>query len=160
MLLAWKSGTETQSWSYNDGGRKEAGYKGETGDCVVRSIAIALQLPYQEVYDELMARSAAYGRTRRSHAAKQILIKGASPRNGVYGEVYKPYLKEKGWLWQPTMFVGQGCKVHLRSDELPRGRLILRLSRHVTTVIDGVIHDIYDPSRLGTRCVYGYFQKE
>jgi hypothetical protein len=27
------------------------------------------------------------------------------------------------------------------------------------TVIDGVIHDLYDPSRDGTRCVYGYYQK-
>jgi hypothetical protein len=27
-------------------------------------------------------------------------------------------------------------------------------------VIDGVIHDTYDPSRDGKRCVYGYFTKE
>ena len=38
-------------WIYNDGGRKLAGYKGETGDCVVRSIAIISNLPYQELYD-------------------------------------------------------------------------------------------------------------
>jgi len=33
------------------------------------------------------------------------------------------------------------------------------LSRHLTTVIDGVIYDTYDPSREGTRCVYGYYSK-
>ena len=27
-------------------------------------------------------------------------------------------------------------------------------------VIDGVIHDNHNPSRGGTRCVYGYYQKE
>jgi hypothetical protein len=26
-------------------------------------------------------------------------------------------------------------------------------------VIDGVIHDTFDPSRGGTRCVYGYWIK-
>jgi len=31
---------------YNDGGRKAAGFKGDTGDCVARSIAIASGLHY------------------------------------------------------------------------------------------------------------------
>ena len=35
----------------NDGGRAEAGYKGKAGDCVVRSIAIVTNLPYQKVYE-------------------------------------------------------------------------------------------------------------
>lgn len=38
-------------WQFNDGGRAAAGYKGSTGDCVVRSIAIATGRPYQEIYD-------------------------------------------------------------------------------------------------------------
>lgn len=57
------------------------------------------------------------------------------------------------------MFVGQGCNVHLRADELSPGRLIVSVSKHITIVIDGVIHDTYDPSRDGTRCVYGYFRQ-
>ena len=40
-------------FQYNDGGRKEAGYKGDTGDCVVRSIAIASNQPYLIVYYKL-----------------------------------------------------------------------------------------------------------
>ena len=40
-------------YKYNDGGRKDTGYKGNAGDCVVRAIAIALELPYRQVYDEL-----------------------------------------------------------------------------------------------------------
>jgi len=32
----------------NDGGRAAAGYKGKAGDCVVRSIAIVTNLPYQK----------------------------------------------------------------------------------------------------------------
>ena len=31
----------------------------------------------------------------------------------------------------------------------------IRLSKHITAVVNGVIHDTYDPSRGGSRCVYG-----
>ena len=47
------------------------------------------------------------------------------------------------------MKVGQGCKVHLREDELPSGRIIVSVSKHLTAVIDGGCHDTYDPSRDG-----------
>ena len=57
------------------------------------------------------------------------------------------------------MKIGSGCTVHLRADELPTGRLIVSVSRHVVAVIDGVIHDTHDPSRDGTRCVYGYWKQ-
>jgi hypothetical protein len=71
--------------------------------------------------------------------------------------VYDRYLVDHGWTWTPTMKIGQGCTVHLRAEELPSGRLIVRVSRHMCAVIDGVIHDTHDPSREGTRCVYGYW---
>jgi len=40
-------------WTMNDGGRKAAGFRGETNDCVTRAIAIAGRLDYREVYDGL-----------------------------------------------------------------------------------------------------------
>lgn len=40
-------------WTYNDGGRKTAGYKGDAGDCAARACAIATGAPYQEVYDRI-----------------------------------------------------------------------------------------------------------
>lgn len=57
------------------------------------------------------------------------------------------------------MKVGTGCRVHLRDGELPEGRLIVRVSGHLVAVINSVIHDTHDPSREGTRCVYGYFRE-
>jgi hypothetical protein len=128
-------------WIENDGGRKAAGFEGKTGDCVTRAIAIATGLPYQEVYDTLFK------------------LTGSSPRNGVWRKDYQTYLETLGWKWVPTMKIGQGCKVHLRADELPSGALIARLSRHLCAVKDGVVHDTHDPSRGGRRCVYGYFYK-
>jgi hypothetical protein len=44
------------------------------------------------------------------------------------------------------MQIGSGCTVHLRADELPSGRLVVSVSKHLTAVIDGVIHDAHDPS--------------
>jgi len=38
-------------------------------------------------------------------------------------------------------------------------RLILSLSKHLAAMVDGVVHDTHDPSRGGTRCVYGYWSE-
>lgn len=150
------------TWEHNDGGRKAAGFKGSTGDCVTRAIAIATGLPYREVYDELFERNRGFMNTSRTRRARKLRArgKGATPRSGVYKEAYKPYLEDTlGWAWTPTMQFGQGCKVHLTADELPSGTIIARCSKHLVAVIDGVAMDTNDPTRNGTRCVYGYWSK-
>ena len=134
---------------YDDGGRADAGYKGEAGDCACRAVAIVLERPYADVYAEL---NEAAKRERPSMRRKR-----SSAREGVHTRTMRRYLEELGWTWVPTMEIGSGCRVHLRADELPGGRIIARVSKHYTAVIDGVIHDTHDPSRDGTRCVYGYF---
>jgi hypothetical protein len=133
----------------NDGGRAAAGYRGQAGDCVARSIAIAARLPYQTVYDALNA------------AAKDEKLRGrpSSARNGVARPVIRRFMKDLGWEWTPTMAIGSGTTVHLIADELPSGRLVVSCSKHLTAMIDGVIHDTHDPSRGGTRCVYGYWKE-
>lgn len=132
------------TFKWDDGGRAAAGFKGEApGDCVVRSIAIATQKPYREVYDAINAL-----------AGKPVA------RSGVPKRVYKPYLEDViGAYWQPCMGIGTGCTVNLTAHDLPKqGRYVLRLSRHFAAWIDGAVYDIADPSRDGTRCVYGYWE--
>lgn len=143
--------TRAPEWVLNDGGRTEAGYQGKTGDCVVRAIAIAAQLPYEEVYQAI-----------NEHASSERPRKGrqrSSSRTGVKRRTYERYLRALGFVWTPTMAIGQGCKVHLRPDELPSGRLVVAVSKHLCAVIDGVVHDTHDPRRGGTRCVYGYYRQ-
>jgi len=142
----------------DDGGRVAAGFEGKTGDCVTRAIAIATGRDYREVYDALFEGQRKFGEGR-SRAAK-VARKNPSPRTGVFRKVYQKYLEDIGWEWVPTMKVGEGCTTHLRADELPSGRIIARVSKHLCAVIDGVIHDTHDPSRNGSRCVYGYFIKK
>lgn len=145
----------------DDGGRALAGYKGDAGDCVTRAIAIASGKPYQEVYDALNETA----QTERTGKRKRGI---SSSRAGVYRTTYQKYLESIGAKWTPTMKIGSGCKVHLRDGELPMGRLVVSVSKHMVAVIDGVIHDTHDPQRHGiiiengvtrplSRCVYGYY---
>ena len=139
---------------HNDGGRAEAGFKGTARDCVCRAIAIATNTPYKGVYRELESLGLDDAKRRGKKGRK------CHPRTGVGRRIYEPYLLSRGWSWTPTMGIGTGCRVHLRKDELPSGTIIVRLSRHLATVIDGELHDTYDSSRDGSRCVYGYFSKQ
>jgi hypothetical protein len=156
--------TDINNFKYNDGGRELAGYKGEAGDCVTRAIAIATGKPYQEVYDDLAQWAEDYSLTRNDRVAKRIRRKGTSPRNGVNKQVYRAYLQSLGWEWVTCNEIGQSKKVHLDASELPKGRIICKCSRHLTTMIDGVINDTYNPQRKhrgypNERMVYGYFKK-
>jgi hypothetical protein len=138
------------TWTYDDGGRADAGFRGRTGDCVTRAIAIATGRAYRDVYDDLFALGRAY------REAQGLAGGRASPRRGVAKDVSRDYLTALGWQWTATMRFGSGTRVHLRASELPpASRLIVKASRHLTAVIDGVIRDTFDPSRGGTRAVYG-----
>jgi len=137
-------------FKFDDGGRSAAGYRGQTGDCVTRAIAIATGKPYQKVYDDINALIRSKRQTKR--------IRGASARTGTPKGIEREYLAALGWKWTPTMAIGSGCKVHLKPGEIPMtGKLIVNVSRHMLAVLDGVIHDTYDDQRDGTRCVYGYW---
>ena len=140
-------------FKFNDGGRKAAGFKGETGDCVCRAIAIATEKPYREIYD-LINEFSKKERTGKRKTGK------SNARTGVYPKTTRKVMEYLGWKWVPTMTIGSGCKVHLRSDELPTGRIVCKVSNHCVAVIDGVLNDTYDCSRCGKRCVYGYYIKD
>ena len=138
-------------WVKDDGGRAAAGFRGDTGDCVVRAIAIAARLDYRSVYDAFHD---------QMRANPHLVARGkTSPRDGVPNPLIKWMLNhELGWAWTATMGIGTGCTVHLAQGEVPMtGRLIARVSKHLVAIIDGVQLDTFDQAREGTRCVYGYW---
>lgn len=145
-------------YEYNDGGRSEH-FKGNAGDCVVRAIAIASGLPYMKVYLDLKHNNSLYAESHRDRVAKRIQKKGTSARDGSNKKVYRDYILSLGFEWIPTMQIGSGCYVHLNEGELPMGTIIARVSRHLVAVVGGVMQDTHDPSRGGSRCVYGYYKK-
>jgi hypothetical protein len=172
---------EAEGFTFDDGGREAAGFRGRAGDCVARSVAIASGRPYAEVYAALAAG------TGSQRAGKRVK-RSASARDGVNtGRKWvRDYMAGLGFRWVPTMRIGSGCTVHLVAEELPAGRLVVAVSKHYTAVIDGVIHDTDDPRRdmhctepyrepmpagywtwdsktmhhVARRCVYGYWIAE
>ena len=144
-----------------DGGRMATNRfkRRHTGDCVTRAITLAEGIDYMLVYRELSRRMKAWGRS--------------SAGNGVYDAIWRPMLAEAGYLpctpvkvtpeesrrFMHTSFVG-ARGVPLVSAELPAtGTVVVRVRRrknsgrrsthshHLFTVIDGVIHDSWNPAR-------------
>lgn len=122
----------------HDGGRKDAGFKGATGDCVTRAIAIATGSPYRRIYKEL-------------GDLYSIMTGGLerSPRNGVAMPVTHRYLIDRGWeLWHTP-------NAYFTSQLIPmEGTVIAVLPRHKACVIDGVVFDGWD-SRKSNRTKSG-----
>lgn len=135
-------------WEHDDGGYVASGLK---HNCVCVAIAIAGQLDYRRVYNTVTAEA----------SQSKLVRHRVRPEKGVYKPARDRSIARllPDWVWTPTMFIGSGCKVHLLDGELPMGRLIVKVSKHLVAVIDGVIHDTHDPSRYGSRCVYGYWRK-
>lgn len=140
-----------EGYIYSDGGRAASGFKGVANDCVTRAIAIATQKPYKEVYNAIntIAKNERKGKNKKNIS---------NARNGVYKQTYQKYMLSIGWKWVATMKIGEGCKTHLDPKELPNGILILSIAKHLTTMIDGIIYDTFDPRHYNC-CVYGYFYK-
>ena len=82
---------------FDDGGRACAGYRGATGDCVTRAIAIAMELPYQDVYTAMAEGNAAQRITKRS-CKRTAGVRTASTREGSGSRT--------GW----PSGVGNGCR--------------------------------------------------
>lgn len=136
---------------YDNGGRLDAGFKGLTGDCFVRAVAIASGKEYREVYDRTNYWASFERRVKSRRGV-------SNARTGVHMVTAKKVVDEIGAVWTPTMGIGTGTTVHVRTDELPEsGRHVLRLSHHFAAYIDGELRDNHDCSRDGTRAVYGYW---
>ncbi len=144
-------------WAYDDGGRAAAGYHGHANDCLCRAIAIATGRDYQVTYDLINT----VGKTERPRRGRDGRQAGRSTaRSGVHKHTTRRIMAELGWAWYPLMGIGTGCQVHLAAGEVPcrpGERIIVQLSGHVSAIVDGVVRDTHDPTRGGTRCVYGYF---
>jgi hypothetical protein len=170
-------------WQFNDGGRGEAGFQGETGDCVCRAVAIATGKPYAEVYGELIDRGwncwEPWNRSYRDNEEYWLTHRDFyDPENDIY-------LSEKEFrqigFWRDPDDGSAIAKMEARRREdsylkslgwqytetsgapwraLPAGRLIVQISGHLVAVIDGVICDTVDCSRGGTACIHGYWREQ
>jgi|TARA_R110000824_G_scaffold220949_1_gene408063 uncharacterized protein YdbL (DUF1318 family) len=128
------------SYTYDDGGRSLAGYKGITGDCAARAMVIALDIDYRAAYKEIALANKAMGFSK-------------SARNGVHKNIFQNILKKHGWSWHSApKFTGRKAYHY----DMPPGKVIARMARHYCTVINKEIHDSWDSS---DKMIYGYWAK-
>lgn len=127
------------NYQYNDGGRADAGLKGNT-DCGIRAMAIACEISYSEARQRL----------KESSAKGKLGSKAIS--KGIYKEDLSHALKMLGWTWKsaPNIF---GRKARCK-DLTEEGTIIARQARHFVAVIDGIPQDTWDSS---DKMVYGYW---
>jgi hypothetical protein len=129
------------TYIYNDGGRKEAGYKGTAGDCGARAIAIALGMDYKTAYNLLAQANKDKGFAK-------------SARNGIYKDIYSDVLKSLGWVWvSAPKFEGRKAKC----KDIHHSIAIARQAGHYVAVKDGIPQDIFDSSE---KMVYGFWVKQ
>ena len=137
---------------YSDGGRSKYFKARNVNDCVVRAICNASGKDYKEVYDAIdeLSKHEKLGKRKKGIS---------SARNGVYKNTYKKYIEDiLGWKWVSCSGIGKGVTKHLNEMEMPsEGIFIVKVSKHLTCVKDGMLIDTYDCSRDGQRGVYGYW---
>jgi hypothetical protein len=140
-------------WVYNDGGRAAAGIndRSNKGDCACRAIAIATGKPYREVYNGLNALCAMYGDATLRRLYGWRHKRPASADTGIPNHIARLYLGTLQWRWIAT----NNARLH-RCD-LPAGRIIVVVSKHLVALVDNVVHDTGEHWR-GHRPVHGYYQ--
>lgn len=141
MTTTTRNGTD-MAYVKDDGGRQDAGFRGDVGDCVARALAIVLELTYREVYDELNRRVQALPPGLRDASSK---TKNQTARTGLFPSVYGPWLTELGWHWV-------SAPSQLAETALPpAGRAIWCRTSHLAAVVDGVVHDTWAPGERNLR---------
>ena len=135
---------------YCDGGRKAAGFKGITCDCVCRSIAIVTGKPYLEVYNELKALC----KTERKLKTKRR----SSHRTGIHTchKWFKDWMVSNGFVW---IKVRRGT-LNFSRKNLPEGRIIVFIEEHVhfAAVIDGTVYDTWNQYMDDDNTISGYWK--
>ena len=128
-------------WKHNDGGLKESRFKSkrQRGDCVIRSIALATDQPYDQVFDALC------------DVAKET---GFLPNQD---ETYETYLRRLGWKKHKPQRNFGGSLKRLENFNSEGKTCIVRVRRHLVTIKDNVILDSWD-CKFYAAC--SYYTKE
>ena len=131
-------------YRYDDGGRAAAGYRGKTGDCVVRAIAICAREDYLAVYRtmaEHMKRNG-YAASGNAYATRERNRKTPRRRGQLSARrVQDRVLEAYGFT-----------KVQLPAGERPTyteahrryGDCIAGTTKHLVAIVGGALRDTFD----------------
>lgn len=135
---------------YNDGGRSNYFKASNVADCVCRAICNTTGIDYKVMYDLInkISKLEKWGNP-------------SSARNGVYKDSWKKILKALQAQEIKVQEFGSNIKCHLCDEDLQqynKGKYILSLSHHMSSLINGKLVDTYDCSRDGDRQVYKMYK--
>lgn len=103
--------------------------KNVTGDCAVRAVAAALNIPWDDAFDLIAENAKAMGETME--------------KNAVWGSV----LRQHGFYRNIVSNQCPDCySAHDFCIDHPHGIYVLGFDGHVATVIDGMLWDSWDSS--------------
>ena len=127
-------------YTYDDGGRSDAGFKGDAGDCTVRAIAILTRTPYPDVYRRMAACMKRAGFAASGNAYRQ------RPRLGL-----KPAISARAL--QDLVKASYGLH-RLKLDRGPRptysdawtlyGDCLVGTAKHISAIVDRQLRDTFD----------------
>ena len=113
--------------------------KDNTGDCVIRAIAIATGKDYREVRDALF------------ELAREMWVMPSTT------DCYEAYLTSLGWERHSPLKDGNR-KVLVKDFPIKTGAVIIHTCKHLTTIVDGEIHDTWDTSGSAANSYYTCFK--
>ena len=129
---------------FTDGGRADAGFKGDAGDCVTRAIAIATGKPYTEVYKYLSELN--YRRHGKKTARNGINKNDAAKARSHYGMV--------------QVKLGRGAKLTFTEAYNLYGNCIVTTTRHEAAIVNGALRDTIDGRTYEWENAYQYITRE
>ena len=124
-------------YHYDDGGREAAGYRGRTGDCVVRAIAICTGEDYRAVYLTMAEHMKRNGYATRERNRKAPRRKGQIAALRVQDRVLEVYGFRKVRL--PA-----GARPTFTEAHRRYGDCVVGTTKHVAAIVDGVLRDTFD----------------
>lgn len=140
-MIVYENGAQhIVSFQYSDAGRSMSRRPRSKNDCTVRALAVVCEVSFDDAYDALAQKGREPHRGFR--IPKRLYI-------GVWKLTWQAFQAVKG---EPRVTPWRFVQSH------PQGRYILRVSKHVCAVVDGVIIDdhAFDPGRR----VYGAWTTE
>lgn len=127
----------SKNYKYYQPNKKDL--KDKYGDCVIRALTKALNMEWLQVFDEMQPIS------------REMQV----PFN--CRPCYEKYMESKG-LKYTGISNKKGTKrptVETFAKDHKAGTYILRVARHLVTVVDGIYYDTWDS---GGKSLYGYWE--
>ena len=131
-------------YRYDDGGRAAAGYRGKTGDCVVRAIAICAREDYRAVYLTMaqhMKRSG-YAASGNAYATRERNRKAPRRRGQLTARRVQDRVLEAYGFRRVRLPAGERptfTEAHRRY-----GDCVVGTTKHMAAIVDGALRDTFD----------------